>query len=210
MFKKMMWCAIVFAAAGIFMPLQAAEAAKTDVKVEKPLAPDFDEPVASDEEVKKADSDKDWQHQLLWYVPNRLVDLADCFTVELGAGEVAMDLYLTRYATLGGGVGYSATLGWIGNERVYGGYTQRSWNGEFFPKSYYEIQRDNLFGTYNSIRTTNKGNANCKDMKALHEDPYAIGVKAAFWGGIKFQFHPVQFADFFCGLFFFDICDDDK
>ena len=193
MFSKKMWLGVVFAAAALFVQVQAADT-------------DFDDPVTSDVEA----ASKSVGHQLLWYIPNRLVDLADCFTVELSAGEIALDAYLTRYATVGGGIGYSALLGWSGDYRAYGAYTQRGWNGDFFPLNACEIQRDNLFGSYNSARAVNCGLANCENMKNLQEDPYAIGGKAAFWFGVKLQFHPVQFADFLTGLFFIDICDDDN
>ena len=43
-----------------------------------------------------------------------------------------------------------------------------------------------------------------------HEDPYAIGVKAAFLLGAKVQFHPVEFADFLAGFLLFDISNDDR
>lgn len=150
-------------------------------------------------------------HKLLWYLPNRFIDLLDCFTLEAGVGEFAFDLYLTRYATFGAGTGYNHAAGFDFN-RQYGLYKEKEYHADFLTFSNYETVRSNLAGTYISEHKFNISNADIINYPQLNKnsDPYAIGVKAAFGPGVKFQFHPVEFADFIAGLFLIDFKNDDK
>lgn len=150
-------------------------------------------------------------YNVLWYLPNCLLDLADCFTFEAGAGDFGIDLYMTRYATIGAGVGNSYNVGWT-NKRQIGFFNDAAYNADFLFMSSYEKIRTPLLGTHKYLSVFNCTNADIikypPTMK--HEDPYAIGAKFSCLLGFKFQFHPVEFADFITGLFFYDLNDDSK
>lgn len=148
---------------------------------------------------------------LLWYIPNCLLDLADCFSIEFSAGDIGLGVNLTKYASFGAGVGNGYNVGWT-NKRQIGFFNDMNYNADFLYFSAFEKNRRNLYGTYEDYFTSNFSNADIiKYPRSMrHEDPYAIGVKAAFLLGVKVQFHPVEFADFLCELFFFDLNNDSR
>jgi hypothetical protein len=138
------------------------------------------------------------------------MDLLDCFTLEVGIGEIGADVYLTRWASFGSGIGYSATAGWTAG-RQYGVYTHQGWNGELFKWTAYEMYRERLCGNYKESRDAHVGAADIEKLKLeIGADPYAIGAKAAAYVSVKFLLHPVELADFVCGLFLIDFQEDDK
>ena len=149
-------------------------------------------------------------HKIAWYLPNRLVDLLDCFSIEAGIGEIGLNVQFTRYATFGAGIGYSGMIGWS-NNRQLGVYTQRIWNADFLNVNGSEVYRENVLGNYKPFFQTNSGLIDMDyycNSRAV--DPYAIGVRAGFYPTIQFQFHPVELADFVAGLLFIDFKNDDK
>lgn len=147
---------------------------------------------------------------ILWYLPNRLGDLLECFTFEVGIGDIGVDLSLTRYATFGAGVGYAYMTGFGFNDQN-GLYRQRYWNADFLNLRLGEIDRRNICGDYQNLRQRYKGEINIDEMKfKAIEDPYAVGVKASCYVGVNFQLHPVEFLDFLAGWFFIDFKDDDR
>ena len=150
-------------------------------------------------------------HNILWYIPNCLLDLIDCFSIELGAGDIAADVDITKYFSLGAGVGNSWNMGWT-NKRQIGFFKDANYNADALCFSVFERNRTNLLGTYKNQYTSNFSSADIINYprSMRFEDPYAIGVKASFLLGVKFQFHPVEFADFICELFFFDLNNDSK
>ena len=147
---------------------------------------------------------------ILWYIPNRLSDLMDIFTIELGAGEIGLDLQLTRYLTFGAGIGQSYMLGWSINNQ-FGIYQQKGWYFDCFRYRASSIQREPVFGDYSKIYTA--GKSGLVDFSAMFdsnvEDPTALGVKVCCFLNLKFQIHPVELADFIGGLIFIDCPHDD-
>lgn len=169
--------------------------------------------VPAEEKITK-DEEINWKavtYNVLWYLPNRLIDLADCFTVELNAGDCGVDVYLTRYANIGAGVGNAYSAGWS-HGRQYGFFNEPNYNANFLCFGKEARRRDNLLGSYKYFNYTN---TSCMDIfmypeTLRHEDPYAIGAKASFLLGAKVQFHPIEFADFLAGFLLFDIKNDDR
>jgi len=147
---------------------------------------------------------------ILWYIPNRICDLVDCFTFEVGVGEIGLDLSLTRYATFGAGVGYAYITG-FGFNNQNGLFRQQNWYADFLNLRLGETDRKNICGDYKAFRQRYKGEIDIEKMKESGcEDPYAIGVKASCYAGVNLQLHPVEFLDFLAGFIFIDIKDDDK
>lgn len=168
----------------------------------------------AEESTPAPESEIDWSavaYNVLWYLPNCLLDLADCFTLEIGAGEFGINFNATKYASFGGSIGHSYNAGWT-HKRQIGLFQDASYNADFVCLSKFEKSRRAILGYHNKFHVFNYTNADILNFPATlkHEDPYAIGVKAACIIGVNFQFHPVEFADFLTGLFLFDICDDSK
>lgn len=149
-------------------------------------------------------------NKILWYLPNRLVDLLDCFTLEAGVGEGGLNLQLTRYATFGANIGYSGMIGWSFNRQI-GVYTQRIWNADFLHINGSDISRKSVLGNYRTVFRVHNGPADIEYLIGEQAfDPYAIGVRAGCYFNFQFQFHPVELADFAAGLLFIDFKKDDK
>ena len=148
--------------------------------------------------------------KILWYIPNRLSDLTDVFTVEVGAGELGVDLQLTRHLTLGAGVGYSHMLGWsIFNQ--HGIYKQQGWYADFLRLRAADLRREQVCGAYTPFAKYNRGSVDINEMSSEKaEDPYAVGVRLGCYLNLKFQIHVTELADFVAGIFFIDFKDDDR
>lgn len=148
---------------------------------------------------------------VLWYIPNRLSDLMDVFTLELGAGEIGLDLQLTRYLTFGAGIGQSYMLGWSINNQ-FGIYQQKGWYFDCFRYRASSIRREPFSGKYEKIYTS--GKSGLVDVPAMFagnvEDPFALGVKVCCYLNLKLQVHPLELADFVGGLLFIDCPHDDN
>ena len=149
-------------------------------------------------------------HGIVWYLPNRLSDIVDCFTVEAGIGEIGFNLYLTRYATFGAGVGHSYMTGWSVNDQN-GLYCEQSWYANFLQLCKGDTSRRTICGDYVQFYRYSNGAVDISQMiSEKAEDPFAIGVKAACYVGFKFQFHPVELADCLAGFLFIDFRGDDE
>ena len=136
----------------------------------------------------------------------------DIFTFEVGAGEIELELFLTRYAAFGAGVGQSYTLGWSVNDQ-HGIYWQRGWYASVMNRRGYEITRSTVrdCGEYVDFYGQGFRKLDAEQMKKKKmEDPYAIGVKAGCYFSLNFQIHPEEFIDFLCGIICLDTKDDDK
>ena len=149
-------------------------------------------------------------HGILWYLPNRIHDLIDCFTVEVGVGEIGVDIKLTRFAEFGAGIGNAYMTGWSVN-RQNGLYMQRSYYANFLQLTAADTVRKAICGDYYTIYGLQSGTADIDRMiKEKAEDPFAIGVKAGCYVNFRFLLHPTEFADFIAGIFCIDFSGDDK
>lgn len=148
---------------------------------------------------------------ILWYIPNRLSDLMDVITIEVGAGEIGADVQLSRYFTFGAGIGQSYMLGWSINNQ-FGIYQQKGWYFDCFRYRASSILREPVFGDYSGIYTS--GKSGLADVSAMFdskvEDPFAIGVKACCYLNLKFQVHPLELLDLVGGFLFIDCPHDDN
>ncbi len=150
---------------------------------------------------------------LALYLPNRVLDLLDCFSVSLGIGPVVEGrLMFTRACDVGGGIGYSckATKEYgrqigVGIEEfwywslIFVGEESYSMNeGSAWVRKY---QEDRLgvpdFGT----RTY--------DFFEGQRDYWAIGGALGLGIDGSVYIHPVEWADLALGFLFIDIRNDD-
>ena len=87
-----------------------------------PAAVRADEPIMTRGELKD---------KLLLYIPNRIMDLLDIFSVNIGVGPVAeARLMATRYCDVGAGIGITAKL-YKDFNRQYGLGVEEGWYWSF-------------------------------------------------------------------------------
>lgn len=151
--------------------------------------------------------------KLLLYLPNRIIDMFDVFSLNVGFGPVArLELRATRACDFGGGIGASALLIKDYN-RQYGAGLENGWNTAFAflsaedrerkPTTYYvkeyiyhesgiPLTTENIYNIYTGAR-----------------DYWELGVNAALLVDFHFALHPIDIADFVTGWFFIDLKGDD-
>ncbi|MCF6174315.1 MAG: hypothetical protein L3J71_00965 [Victivallaceae bacterium] len=150
---------------------------------------------------------------LLLYIPNRIIDATDIFTMSLGAGgHGAMEVHLTRYFQLGGwhGPNYFLTKGYA---RQYGGGYQHGTEAGIFCFNYNETFITENFGTVKEyyIDKTDFGLATF-ELPAYENsaaDFWEIGAHVGWLVNVSVNIHPVEIADFLTGLVFYDLMGDD-
>lgn len=150
---------------------------------------------------------------LLLYLPNRIIDATDIFSLSIGAGgHFAMDVHLTRYFQLGGwhGPNYFLTKGYA---RQYGGGYQQGSEAGILCYNYNETFITENFGTVREyyIDKTEFGLAN--DEFSAYEnnnaDFWEIGAHVGWLVNVSANIHPLEIADFVTGLVFYDLMGDD-
>lgn len=151
--------------------------------------------------------------KLLLYLPNRIIDLTDIFSLSLGVGPCAkVELRATRACGFGGGIGATANVykeynrqygygldnGWawnftcVGAENYERTHTNR-WVQEYWQEyTGFASPENNIYNFYEGAR----------DYWELGGD-FGLGVVA------HVAIHPVEIFDFVAGIFFIDIKGDD-
>ena len=149
--------------------------------------------------------------KIIWYIPDRFFDLVDIFSVEVNIGpQFGVGVWATRAVqakafaggTLGGGyyqkkqIGYRAEssfeygLGPIGISTVAGarlgtGGFDSTLSNEFLAQPSDKIHQE-------------------------YRDYWGVGGKVGiFYIGAELEIHPIEIADFFAGIFMFDLLNDD-
>ncbi len=155
----------------------------------------------------------DWMEKIVLYIPNRLVDAMDMFTVNLGAGPVVeAQLMGTRVVWGGGGIGmsyklckaYNRQYG-IGREQGYywslvgvsEDYTSMDWTMGLM-KKYKEM--------YSGFPTPAQ---RTYDWHTGARDYWAIGGSLGCLVTGDLYIHPLEWLDFGLGFLFIDIKGDD-
>lgn len=144
--------------------------------------------------------------KLLWYIPDRCMDLVDCFSCEFGFGaNIRTNLLLTKWAPLGAGAGPTTMIGWNGS-RQGGIYMLKGANADFFCSHAADQDQTWIMGNY--VNLTDSG----KDAPLYvqqYKDPLTIGFEGGCIGNVKFMIHLSSIADFIAGIFLIDLQDDD-
>lgn len=154
--------------------------------------PAYQSPTAMDETVN-ATTGPGLGHQLIWYIPNRFLDLMDVFRIRLRAGPgLAANVRLTDYADVFIGTYYTAFVGLPGPRLQPD--LRWPWGLEY-------EKGLKLMGVDAS-----------DDLN--HEPGYSptecnAGVQFLMLG-LELGFDPVEFADFFSGLILIDLREDDR
>ena len=151
--------------------------------------------------------------KLLFYIPNRLVDALDSFSVNLGFGPVVQArLMATRACDVGAGIGMSAKA-YKSHNRQYGFGIEEGWYWSFIfvgEESYSVIDSTSLVARYVEMRAgfPDPGQR-VYDFFGGPRDYWAFGGALALLIDGEVYIHPVEIADFVLGFFFIDIKQDD-
>ena len=155
-----------------------------------------------------------WLDKITLYVPNRVLDVLDVFSLDLGTGITARaDLRFTRALQVGGGIGYTASLVKDTN-RQYGYAVQNGWS-TFLPGFAAEdTERRPASLLVQEYWVNTEGFPNPADpiynIRDGARDYWEIGGTLGL-GVIeaKVALHPIDILDAFLGIFFIDIKGDD-
>ena len=178
--------------------------AATPAKTAKTVEVKKDEPAAGCSTLNTA----------LLYIPNRLLDLSDIVSLELGAGaEFGVDVRLTRWMQLGGRYGDKYFLGKDYARQLGGGYSS-GWNYGLGCLTSERRYVDDTFGTTREFLLKRKSLSLAmpnEDFTYTQEtrDFWEIGANAGWLVTVGVAIHPVEIADFFAGIVLIDLKGDD-
>jgi len=150
---------------------------------------------------------------LLLYIPNRIIDAFDMFSLDLGFGPiVGGDLRGTRACDFGGGVG-AAAMAVKDYNRQYGGCLQRGSYWAFTCVGAEDMKRECANRWVQEYWHQYSGDTSPDDnIYDFHEgarDYWEVGAELALGAYVKFAFHPVEIGDFLAGVILIDLKGDD-
>ncbi len=151
------------------------------------------------------------------YLPNRLMDATDVFSMEMGVGpEVGMHVMVTRWAYFGGAYGDKYVAAKAFNRQYGGGYSSGwdlgalCWRREerFLDETgSYDCRLREYIVKNDRIPTSSMPSEDVFAERKL--DFWAIGAGGGWLFPVKVQVHPADIADLVTGIFFVDLMDDD-
>ncbi|NOY75726.1 MAG: hypothetical protein GXP32_08025 [Kiritimatiellaeota bacterium] len=150
---------------------------------------------------------------LLLYIPNRLVDMVDMFSLTLGFGPaIGVEGHCTKYLSIGGEIGATAQVV-KGVNRQYGFCRSNGWDVSFLMIGAESREVDEPIGSVKKyfFRATGVPSMtkNPYDFHNGAKDFWSVGAKLAALIEMQFEIHPVEIADFILGWVFIDIKGDD-
>lgn len=150
---------------------------------------------------------------ILLYIPNRIVDMMDMFSMTVGFGPaIGLELQATKYCALGGEAGFTAQM-IKGINRQYGFAVENGWDASFLMISAENRERDEAIGSVKNYYYYSTGvpsmEKNPYDFHNGAKDFWGVGGKIAALVEVKAELNPVEIADFVLGWLFIDIKDDD-
>ena len=149
---------------------------------------------------------------ILFYIPNLLKDLSEICSIQAGAGpEAGLRLTMTRWAQLGLEYGESYFL-MKGYEGQCGGGSSNGWDAAAACLYGEKRSVDQTFGSVKPYLITDRSSLiPSRDEEIYKErirDFWGCGVKVGWLIAFDFEFHPDEIADFFAGIFFYDLKED--
>ncbi|OQA87903.1 MAG: hypothetical protein BWY31_00557 [Lentisphaerae bacterium ADurb.Bin242] len=148
----------------------------------------------------------------LMYIPNRIVELFDIFSLELESGvTVKCGVRLTHAFGFGAGIGPSGKLSKDFN-RTYGTSLNNGYQAYFLALGIGDETREYTYGNlppywyqYEGVQLPTDRIFAVEKVK----DYWALEAGAAFLVGAKAAIHPLNIADFLCGIFCYDLLGND-
>lgn len=155
-----------------------------------------------------------WTDKLTLYLPNRVMDLLDTFTLNIGGGPTLhAELYATHACQVGGGLGYTFQLMKDFN-RQYGWAAQNGY-GTYLPgmvKEDIERKPTSMFVSdfWQNVQGVPAPTDPIYDPRTGARDYWEFGGSlGAVVLDVTVSVHPVELLDAFLGFFFIDIRNDD-
>ncbi len=152
-------------------------------------------------------------HVILYYFPNRLLDLSDIITAEASAGQGAFfDLTLTKWTQFAGEFG-NFNFVEKGYNRQNGGGQSTGNISSFVCMENGDWKVDNTWGSVRpyEINDVVDGMALAVPSSEPYKngilDFWRIGFHLGFFAGIGMDVHPVAVANFLTGFFFVRLTD---
>ncbi len=147
------------------------------------------------------------------YIPNRLIDALDTFTLNMGVGPVVRcELRGTRAVQGGGGIGATAKVIKDYN-RQYGACLQNGWNWEFISVAAEDIERRPTSRWVKEYWEHSEGfpspTQRIYNFHTGARDYWELGGSLGLFVEADLALHPVELADFVTGFFFIDLKGDD-
>jgi len=185
-----------------------------EMKIRKKIEKEMKEKKVETEQkniVEKRKNDDFW-HTVLFYIPNRLIDLTDIISLEGGLGpEASLELTLTKWFQFGGSYGDRYFIE-SGYNRQYGGGYSSGYNASFACLNNEQQMVDYTFGTVKPYVNLDDSNriTPCPCKKPYVNgivDFWRIGIKAGWIVDVGISVHPVAIANFFTGFFFVRLTD---
>ena len=151
--------------------------------------------------------------KLVFYIPNRLIDALDTFSVNLGAGLVAQArLMCTRAIDVGAGWGTTAKL-YKSHNRQYGVGIEEMWYYSLISigEEHYSMLNNSAWvDNYVEMRSgVPDPTVRTYDFFKGPRDYWAIGGSLGFLIDGDLYLHPLEIADFVLGFLLIDIKEDD-
>ena len=152
--------------------------------------------------------------KLALYVPNVFLDALDTFSVTLGAGlNTEARLIGTRYLDFGLGVNASSARAMKAYNRQYGFAIDEGWYWSFAVLGDEEFTVRDSTSLVDKIVVTRGGLPEIGDrnynIRTGARDMWAIGGALGLVVDGELYIHPIDIADFFTGLFLYDLKGDD-
>jgi hypothetical protein len=215
--KLLVLLAVVFFGVGLIV--SAADGA-SDVKKADPAVKEMKADKSADavkaSEVKKDESQTGCStlKTTLLYISNRMLDLLDIVTVDIGAGAVCgVEAKATHWMQFGGMYGDQYFLGKDYARQLGGGYAS-GWNYEFICLTSERRYVDETFGTTKEfiLKKKSLGPSMPKDDFTYTQDIrdfWEIGANLGWIITLNVAIHPIEIADFFAGFAMIDLKGDD-
>ena len=149
---------------------------------------------------------------VVMYLPNRIIDLLDIVTMDVGAGaSFGADVRVTRWFQLGG---MTIDRYFVGKNcsRQFGGGYEAGWNYEMFCVDSEFKYVDYTSGTMHKYVVKRKPLGLARFSENTFEksrDFWEIGANAGWLVSVGVAMHPVELADFLTGFFLIDLKKDD-
>jgi len=157
-------------------------------------------------------NDIGWPGKIALYLPNRLLDVIDLITLEVG---VCLGAGVSFFATHDGALGLQASAGeamiGLNNRNLSARGTLENFT-DFFPveaRSFMEA-RAYTAGVYSCTYHNSGIKSPDQYIYQRARDFWALGAQAQVIAyALRFEFHPVEIFDLFAGFAFFDPLHDD-
>ena len=164
----------------------------------------------------KAESFEDinWGEKLALYIPNRIMDALDSFSVNLGVGPtVEARLMFTRFCDIGAGWSGSTYKAFKDHNRQYGAGVEEGWYWSFIFVSEEQYTLTDSLGTvkrYSEDRTgIPQPDTRTYDFFTGQRDFWAIGGSLGLLVDGSVYIHPTEWVDLGLGFFLIDFRNDD-